>query len=164
MSGTSIQNYRGETTNVGCLGCAREDGTTERIGTVLTTEYFDVHQDFEVPIPGFMILASRRHFESIDQLTPDELTDFTSVLMRSRQAMRKALGIDTVYLFQNEDTAHHFHMWLFPRYPWMTEQFGVKIESVRPIMQYAKEHLMTPENIARIEKDVATLKEFFSHQ
>lgn len=163
MSGTTtIQNYRGETTEIQCLGCAREDGTMERFGTVLTTKYFDVHQDFEIPIPGFMILSSRRHLNSIDQLTSDEQSDFISVLIHTRQGMREALGIDTVYLFQNEDTQHHFHWWLFPRYNWMKDRFGIKIESVRPIMRYAKDNLKTSENTALVEKSITVLKEYLA--
>lgn len=57
--------------------------------------------------------------------------------------MREVLGIDHTYFFQNEDSSHGYHLWIFPRYDWMKEKFGIKIQSVRPIMNYAKDHMDT---------------------
>lgn len=75
--------------------------------------------------------------------------------------MREALGIQVVYLIQEEDTSDHFHVWMFPRYPWMTEKFGRKIQSVRPIMEYARESLKTPENLKQVDEATAKLKQYF---
>ena len=106
---------------------------------VLTTENFDVHQDWEVPIVGFFIIAARdERKKSFSDFSPDELTEFIKLLSRVRAAMDTVLGIKGVYVFQNEDTRYGFHVWLFPRHDWM-EQIGRKIESVRPIMQFAME-------------------------
>ncbi len=65
--------------------------------------------------------------------------------------MRDVLKIEDVYLFENEDTMHNFHFWVFPRYMWM-EKFGRGIESVRPIMEYAKKNMVK-------ENDMKDLKE-----
>ncbi|HII29435.1 TPA: hypothetical protein HA317_00015 [Candidatus Woesearchaeota archaeon] len=54
--------------------------------------------------------------------------------------MRDVLKIRHVYIFQNEDSKHYFHLWVFPRHKWMN-RFGRKIESVRPIIEYAKENM-----------------------
>lgn len=158
---TEIIDYQGNPTQVSCLGCARENGEMERVGTVLTTEHFDAHQDFEIPIPGFIIISSRRHFDSVDEFTKEEKVDFIDTLTRVRSGMRKALGIDTVYLIQEEDTAHHFHVWVFPRYDWMSEKYGKKTPSLRPIMEYARENLKTTENLANVEKTATKLKTYF---
>lgn len=158
---TEIVDYKGNLTQVSCLGCARENGEMERVGTVLTTEHFDAHQDFEIPIPGFIILSSRRHLQSIDEFTEVEKLDFIDTLIAVRAGMRKALGIYTVYLIQEEDTSHHFHVWVFPRYDWMSEQFGKKTPSLRPIMEYARKNLKTVENIKEVEESVNRLKDYF---
>jgi hypothetical protein len=65
-----------------------------------------------------------------------------------REGMLNELNIKDVYYFQNEDTEHGFHFWIFPRFDWM-HKFGTKIESVRPIMDYAKESMLdeTTENL-----------------
>lgn len=157
----TLIDYQGNSLQVSCLSCARENGEMERLGTVLTTKYFDAHQDVEIPIPGFIIISSRRHFQSIDELSKEERSDFIDTLINVRQGMRKALGIDIVYLIENEDSSHHFHLWLFPRYDWMTEKFGRKIPSVRPSMEYAREHMKTTENLEKVEEAVAKLKSYF---
>lgn len=156
-----IVDYKGNPTQVSCLGCARENGEMERIGTVLTTEHFDAHQDFEIPIPGFIIISSRRHLQSVDEFTNEEKLDFADTLIAVRAGMRKILNIDVVYLVQEEDTSHHFHVWMFPRYNWMSEKFGKKTPSLRPIMEYARENLKTTENLKEVEKSVSKLKTYF---
>ena len=100
-----------------------------------------MHQDWEVPIPGFFIIAAKREeVRTIADLIVEEAREFIALAQRVRMGMSEVLSITDVYLFQNEDTRNGFHLWMFPRYEWM-EQFGRKIESVRPIMNYAKENL-----------------------
>ena len=155
-----ITDIRGTTVTLDCLSCAIAQNKVEiRGGSVIRSEYFDVHQDFEIPIPGFMILTSLRHLKAVDEFTEEEAADFIQVLRRARKLQRDVLGIDTVYLHQEEDTSHHFHLWMFPRYDWMEPQFGRKSESMRPIMEYAREHLKTDTNLKKLDEDVARLQE-----
>ena len=84
-----------------------------------------------------MIVASKRHIISLDELTDAERLDYISFLAKIRRAQRTVLGIEHVYYFYNEDTTHHFHTWMVPRYQWM-ESFGRSIESVRPVLLHAR--------------------------
>lgn len=157
-----ITDINGKTKKIACLGCAIQNGEVESPGgSILTSKYFDAHQDYEIPIPGFVIIASKKHLQSIDEFTDEEQQDFIKFLCRLRSAMRQALDIKTVYLFQKEGEDTHFHVWLFPRYSWMDKKFGQKIQSVRPIMEYARENLKTPENIKEVESATQKLKQFF---
>ncbi len=140
-----------------CLGCALTKGELETIGGIIAeTPYFQARQDYAIPIPGFVIIGSKRHIQSIDEFTSAERTDFIELLFTMRKRMRERLSIDTVYLIQEEDSPH-FHIWLFPRYDWMKD-FGKKIKSVKPIMQWAKEHLTEPENIQAVQEAAEKLK------
>lgn len=140
-----------------CISCALQRGELETIGGIIaTTNYFEARQDYSVPIPGFIIIASKRHIKSIDEFTPEERSDFIEFLYALRKRMREQLGVQIVYLIQEED-ATHFHLWLFPQYDWM-KKFGSKIKSVKPIMQWAKEHLQTKENLDAVKKAVEKLK------
>jgi len=94
-------------------------------------------------------------------MADDELLEFPRVLKFVREGMRYALDVDEAYLFQNEDSAHHFHMWMFPRYDWM-ERFGRKIQSVRPIMEYARKELKTPQNIEEVKRSINVLKGYLA--
>ncbi len=159
-----IIDIKGNKKDIGCLGCAIQNSEVESpSGSIASTQYFDAHQDYEIPIPSFVILASKRHLQSVDEFTDEERKDFIDFLCRIRKGMREVLGIQIVYLIQEEDTSHHFHIWIFPRYDWMLEKFGKKIQSVRPIMEYARESLKTPENLKKVNEAMERLKAFFQN-
>jgi diadenosine tetraphosphate (Ap4A) HIT family hydrolase len=129
--------------------------------TVFIGRHFKISQDWEVPIPGFFIISSLRDIRSFADFEDQELNDFIFLLRKLRKGMKEVLNIDDVYFFQNEDTKHGFHFWVFPRLPWM-ENFGRKIESVRPIMDYALKNHQDEENLATVKKYVQLLKDYFS--
>ncbi|MFD1608944.1 diadenosine tetraphosphate hydrolase [Oceanobacillus luteolus] len=112
----------GKSVEVDCLSCAITSGLAEAEGgVVLETEYFHAHQDVAYPVRGLIILASKRHVKCFDELTEYEKIDFIQALTKIRKAQRDVLGIEFVYYFYNEDTTHHFHIWMVPRYDWMYE-------------------------------------------
>jgi len=75
--------------------------------------------------------------------------------------MREILNIEEVYFFQNGDTTHGFHLWVFPRHKWM-EKFGRRIQSIRPIMNYAKENMINDDVFKEVKEDVKKMKKFMS--
>lgn len=160
-----IEDIKGNKKQLGCLGCAIQNGEVESPGgSIASTKYFDAHQDYEIPIPGFVILASKRHLQSVDEFTEEERLDFIEFLCRLRRTMRQALDVQVVYLIQEEDTSHHFHVWIFPRHHWMAEKFGKKIQSVRPIMEYARESLKTLDNLKKVDEAMKKMKEYFQKE
>ncbi|MFA4873197.1 MAG: diadenosine tetraphosphate hydrolase [Patescibacteria group bacterium] len=154
-----IINYTGQVKKITCLGCTREKGEIS-LGDIVKSKYFDAHQDYEIPIPGFVIISSRRHIQSVDEFTDKEQRDFIKLLYRLRSALRQVLGVKVVYLIQEEDTLHHFHVWVFPRFDWMKRKFGRKIESVRPIMEFAKKTFKTKSNLTKVDEATLKLKQF----
>ncbi|WP_340372027.1 diadenosine tetraphosphate hydrolase [Peribacillus sp. FSL E2-0218] len=136
----------GKNIEVNCLSCAVTSGLAEpEGGTIIETEYFHAHQDVAYPIKGLIILASKRHIKCLDELTEEEKIDYINLLTKIRKAQRTVLNIEYVYYFYNEDTTHHFHTWMVPRYEWMYE-FGRSVESVRPILLHSRNHLNSEEN------------------
>lgn len=127
---------------------------------ILTTDNFIVAQDWEIPIAGFFILSTKRKIYSIAEFTDAEVKEFGSLIKKVRLGMQNALKIEHVYFFQNEDSVHGFHFWLFPRHDWMKE-FGVKIESVRPIMNYAQNLEVTEELLQEVRRAVAIMRGYF---
>ncbi|MGE6375927.1 HIT family protein [Peribacillus muralis] len=147
----------GKNIEVDCLSCAITSGLIEpEGGTVIETEYFHAHQDVAYPIKGLIILAAKRHIKCFDELTEEESIDYIRLLKRIRKAQRIALGIESVYYFYNEDTTHHFHTWMVPRYDWMYD-FGRSVESVRPILLHARKQLSGEENLKEVLLAVAAL-------
>ena len=128
-------------------------------GNIIITKLFTIHQDWEVPIPGFFILAPLRKIKSISEFTDEELLEFSTLLRKVRQGMQEILQIDEVYLFQNEDTEYGFHLWIFPRYKWMG-QFGRKIQSVRPIINHAEETMINDDVFKQVKDYVQKMKAY----
>jgi len=128
----------GETVEVECLSCTITSGLIKPDGgVVIETDYFHAHQDVAYPIKGLIILASKRHIKCFDELNDEEKIDYINLLSKIRKAQRDVLGIEYVYYFYNEDTTHHFHTWMVPRYEWMNE-FGRSVESIRPVLLHAR--------------------------
>lgn len=128
---------------------------------IITTKLFNVGQDWEVPIPGFFIIKPLRNIKAIDEFTDEEAAEFINLIREVRKGMRDVLKIKEVYFFQNEDTEHGFHLWVFPRHKWM-EKFGRKIQSVRPIMDYAKENMLSDNVFTEVKESIKKMKEYLS--
>jgi diadenosine tetraphosphate (Ap4A) HIT family hydrolase len=127
---------------------------------VIVTEHFDVHQDWEVPIPGFFIIAARRKIQSVADFTEEETAEFIRLLHMLRKGMKEILNIKYIYLFQAEDTSHElFHIWIFPRHAWM-ERFGRKVQSLRPIINYSKEHMVNDTVFREVKDAVKQMNDY----
>lgn len=129
---------------------------------IYDSENFNIHQDREVPIHAFFIIESKRKIRSFSEFTDEESMEFMQILKKLRIGMETILSIKDVYFFQNEDSEHGFHLWVFPRHTWM-EKFGRKIQSVRPIINYAKENLTDEKTIAECKVAVEKMKEFMEN-
>lgn len=149
----------GRSFEVDCLSCAITSGLIEPTGGVIVeTKNFHAHQDVAYPIPGLVILASKRHFYSMDELTIEEQLEYIQLICKIREAQRNLLGIENVYYFYNEDTLHHFHMWMVPRYEWMYD-FGKSVESLRPVLLHARNNLNNEENMIEVIDAITKLQE-----
>ncbi|MGM0897853.1 MAG: HIT family protein [Bacillota bacterium] len=155
----TITLANGETVEVECLSCALVGGLIEpEGGVVVESEHFHAHQDVAYPIPGLIILASKRHLKSLDELTEAERFDYITVLSKIRKAQRDVLGIESVYYFYNEDTTHHFHTWMVPRYEWMYK-FGRSVESLRPVLLHARNEMNDEANLNSVRQAISALTE-----
>jgi len=98
-----------------CLSCEIVSGRRISGGAPLyETECFHAHQDVAYPIPGCVIVASKRHFKSLAEMSSRETETFLPTVKAIRAAQAE-IGIDVVYYFYNEDTKHHFNFWMVPR-------------------------------------------------
>lgn len=129
---------------------------------IIVTKFFDVHQDWIIPIPGFFIVESLRKIRSIAELNNEEAFDFINLIREIRLGMKDVLKIKDVYLFQNEDSKYGFHFWMFPRHQWM-EKFGRKIESVRPIINYAKENMRNKKITQEVKESVDKMRDYIKN-
>jgi diadenosine tetraphosphate (Ap4A) HIT family hydrolase len=142
-----------------CLSCAIVSGRQETVGGVIArTSAFHAHQDVAYPVPGLVIVAARRHFIRIDEMDPVETAELLPFVQRLRRAQTRVLGTRHTYYFYNEDTRHHFHVWMVPRHPWMLE-FGRSVESIRPALRHAAATMSDAASLARLAQTSEALRE-----
>lgn len=157
-----IKDIGGVEHEITCIACAIQSGEillpVERIAE---TKYFVAEQDFEYPIEGFVIIASKRHIKSILEFTAEEQLDFTAFMIKCRAAMKEKLGIDVITIVQEESSSSsHFHVWMFPWLPWMSE-YKRKVDNVMKIMEEAKSSF-DEANLGIVKEAAGRLKEYFA--
>lgn len=154
-----IKDIFNKTWEVDCIGCAAASGQMQMPGGIINeNKYFQIHQDPEVPLPGFLIINSKQHVKSIMEFTKEEMHELTEIIFYGRKALEKIPGIRSVTIIQ-EERSPHFHVWLFPWYDWMIEQFGkISLANIKPIMKYAEENLKTEEQLKLILETVIDIK------
>lgn len=145
-------------TNI-CLSCELISGRKPIPGgTIFQTEHFHAHQDVAYPVPGQVIVAAKRHFKLLTDMTSAETAEFLPLVQKLRRQQAKQLGIEHVYYFYNEDTSHHFHLWMVPRYPWMA-QFGKSIDAVRPALLHARDTMNSKAELAFVAESANKLRQ-----
>ena len=119
----------------GCPGCDRIEPQPVGLAIVLETEYFRVHQDYVLPIPGMMVVESKRHVNNPEGLSEDEKQEFAIVWSRVSQAVRSFRGVvDIMHVLQ--DKSSHFHFWLLPVYPWMNDATDGSLRNTQDIFNF----------------------------
>lgn len=129
--------------------------------TLYETGNFEINQDWEVPIPGFFILASKRKLKSITELSHKESHELIDILRKTRKAMRIVLKISEISLFQEEKTGFNFHIWILPHYNWM-DKLGTN--SLKEILKYAQENMSSDKNIKSVEEAAKKVKEYLNRK
>lgn len=126
---------------------------------VFSNKFFIVEQDWEVPIIGFFVILSKRKARSILDFNSKEVVEFGKLVKFLRVGMKNVLNIREVCLFQDEG-AKYFHLWVFPRYSWMNKKFGGRIESIRPIMDWAKKNMSDDKTTLAVREAVKNLRNY----
>ena len=84
---------------------------------VLTVAFMDIGQ----VNPGHMLVASKRHAQTVLELTPEEAGASMQTAQRIAQAAQQAFAPDGITIFQANgaaggQTVGHFHIHVLPRY------------------------------------------------
>lgn len=141
-----------------CIGCSIGDGDlTPPGGLIVETKNFVLHQDPEVPINGFLIIASKAHIKSISELSFEESRELFDLVYKARLALKSIVDIKEVTIIQ-EERSKHFHLWLLPRYNWMDEKFPCSLSTIREITAFSKNNCKTEQNIKEILETVELIK------
>jgi diadenosine tetraphosphate (Ap4A) HIT family hydrolase len=147
-----------------CIGCAIGSGDIiPPGGLIFETENFVLHQDPEVPIKGFLIIASKAHIRSISELNLEESRELFDLAYKARMALKNVADIKEVNIIQ-EERSKHFHLWLLPRYDWMDDKFPNSLSSIREMMHFSKINRKKDQNIKEILETVNLIRNQFNKE
>ena len=85
-------------------------------GYIVEGEHFVAeHAPLQESSAGTVIFEARRHVLDFADMTPEELSEFGSVIHRLIPAIKAATGVQRVYYLAVMEHAPHFHLWLVPK-------------------------------------------------
>ncbi len=129
-------------------------------GFIRESGHFCVHQDPLLPLPGFVVIASRRHIRSLGEMTEVEYAEFPGLVRETHAAIKKATQIEYLTLIQ-EEHSRHFHLWFFPWLPEIIETYGEpSLAKIRGIMAEVSREPISPEEWRKLEKTIVRIKAY----
>ena len=158
-----VKAFNGNMVDFGdCMGCTIANsfsGKSEVLGQVIKTKNFNIAQDSELPIDGFMVIGSVRHIKSINEMTMEEKQELIILIDETIRAL-KNIGVCSEYdVVWEEKEGNHFHAWLMPRHKYLLDAMGTNIiKKVGELFDYAKNNLRTQENLNRVFDTIEKLK------
>ena len=156
------RDFLGNEWDIDCMGCAISDGSMSVPGGFIKkTQHFCVHQDPLIPLPGFLVIASRRHIQSISEMNEFEYNEFAELVRIAHYAIKKATGIEHLTTVQEENSIH-FHLWFFPWTQNVIERHGQpSLTKIREIMTAYKQQPVGEAEWKKLEKSIQQIKTLF---
>ena len=153
-------NYAGEEIkHEGCPGCAygKHDFSLP-CGMAYENERFTLSQDWELPIPGFMVLSPKKHIEKLEDFLKEERDEMFDIVNKTIKILRKNSICDRFEIILEEKENRHIHVWIMPRYNWMKEICDDIIDNIGLIFDYAKNNLRSKEVNKEIKRVTQIIK------
>jgi len=135
------RDFLGNEWDIDCMGCAiSNQAMSVPGGFIQKTSHFCVHQDPLIPLPGFLVIASLRHIQSISEMSEAEYDEFSTLVRNTHRAIKEATKIEYLTMVQEESSVH-FHLWFFPWTRDVLKQYGQPtLTKIREIMaEYKKQ-------------------------
>lgn len=101
----------------GCLQCAAAAAPPTPTGWLYADADFVVHGVLgPSPIPGWLVIAPRRHVESPADLAPSLQQRWFELAAMVDSVLRRELGAEKVYLALFAEVVPHLHLHVIPRF------------------------------------------------
>jgi diadenosine tetraphosphate (Ap4A) HIT family hydrolase len=101
----------------GCSACAEMAGEVSAPGNVILDDglWFVSHHTGPYTDPGELIVKTRRHCESLAELTPAEAAALGPLLRAAVAALERVIVAERIYAVSFNERVHHVHFLLLPR-------------------------------------------------
>jgi diadenosine tetraphosphate (Ap4A) HIT family hydrolase len=159
------RDFLGNEWDIDCMGCAISNQLmTVPGGFIRKTNHFCVHQDPLIPLPGFLVIASLRHIQSISEMHKSEYDEFSALIRITHHAIKEATKIEYLTIVQ-EESSIHFHLWFFPWTRDVIEQYGQPaLTKIREIMTAYKKQPVSETEWGGLQKSIEKIKTLLSFQ
>ncbi len=153
------RDFLGQEWTVECMGCAVTDGSMSVPGGIIQkTNYFVVHQDPLIPLPGFLVIASLRHIRSMVEMTNTEYDEFSHLFRITHRAIKETTQIENLTIVQ-EESSIHYHLWFFPWTEEMVKKYGSpSLTKIRDIMADLQKQTLSEDGWIELEKSIRKIK------
>ncbi len=146
----------------GCPGCAYARHEFELpCSMAYENDRFTLSQDWELPIPGFMIASPKRCVEKFCELTDEEKVEIFKIVDKTILILRNNNVCDRFNVIFEEKENRHFHIWILPRHKWMSDICDDIMENIGKIFEYAKANFRTEDNYIKINEVSQIVKKGF---
>jgi len=100
-----------------CKACAEIQGAISAPGGVIYDDgvWYVSHHSGPETDPGELIVKSRRHCESLSELTREEAAALGPVLRSATQALERVVVAERIYAVSFNERLRHLHFLLLPR-------------------------------------------------
>ena len=152
-------DFLGNEWDIDCMGCAISNRSMLIPGGLLEqTRHFAVHQDPLVPLPGFLVIASLRHIQSISEMQDSEYQELVSLIKTTHRAIKQITKIESLTIVQEENSIH-FHLWFFPWVPDVIRRYGApSLTKIREIMLDYRRRPIDKAQWKELEECIAEIK------
>jgi diadenosine tetraphosphate (Ap4A) HIT family hydrolase len=146
-----------------CMGCAVANHSLLPPGGLIAIgNHFYVHQDPLIPLPGFLVIGARRHFQGILDMRKDEYREFAELLRRTEIAIRRTVGVEFLTLVQ-EEHSNHFHLWFFPWTAEILAKYGPPgLGKIREVIADHRKQTIESDAWAVLEASIEELRNWMS--
>jgi len=153
-------SYSGEKIEFdGCPACDFNNHIFNlKCGIAYEDELFMLSQDWELPIPGFLVVSPKRHIEKFCELTSDEKIKIFEIIDKCINILRENNVCDNFNVVFEEKPGIHFHIWIMPRHEWMDKEFGNSTKRMGDVFKYAKSNLRNSKNLEYINKVIEIVR------
>ena len=157
-------NYKNEKIEYsGCPACAYVKHEFELpCGIAYESDNFILSQDWELPIEGFFIVSSKRHIETYRELTILERKELLEIIDKTINILIENNICDHFDIICAENIDGHFHVWIMPRYQWMSNLNKNITGNLSMIFDYAKDNFRTEEIYQKIKNITELVKNNFN--
>ena len=155
-------DFLGNEWDIDCMGCAiSAQSMSVPGGFIRKTQYFCVHQDPLIPLPGFLVIASQRHIQSISELQASEYEEFSRLVRITHHAVKEVTQIEHLTIVQEESSVH-FHLWFFPWTQNVINRYGQpSLTKIREIMTASRKQQIVESEWEELQKTLVKIKSYF---